>query len=143
GAGAALWLQADRQARQAQRTRAVNEALNQVTALREKAKAAADGPALLARAREQAQRALALVQAGPADEALQAQVRRVQGELEEEEKDRRLVARLEEVRLLQAELNVQAGRFATERALPEYRKVFAEHGLRAGGAGPAEAAAWV
>jgi serine/threonine-protein kinase len=149
GGAAVLWLQADHQARQTQVTREVNDALNQVTALREKATAAtADSKALFAQAREQAQRALTLVQSGPADEALQAQVRRVKGELDEEEKDRQFIAALDAARLDQAEpaaLYSPGGvfqvRFALERAVPRFREAFRAYGLPAGEGEPAAAAA--
>src|SRR5262249_37448026 len=66
----------------------VHDALNQATALREQAKAAATGgAALFAQARERAQRALALVESGPADAALAAQVRQLQADLDAEAKD--------------------------------------------------------
>src|SRR5262249_50416415 len=124
GGLAALWLQADRQARQTQLqarqsevTRQVNDALQQVTALPEQARTApGGGAALFAQGRGQAQRALALVQTGPADETLRAQVRRVQAELDAEEKDRQLIADLDAARLGQAETVAGQNRFAAERA---------------------------
>jgi serine/threonine-protein kinase len=148
GGGAARWLQADRQARQAQVAREVHDALDQVTALREQARAATtDGPALLARAREQAQRALALVQAGPADGALAALVERVQGELDAEEKDRQFLAAIDNARLGQVETVAPwapggpgSSRFATERALPLFREAFRAYGLTVGEGEPAAAA---
>ena len=85
-----LWIKADHDARFAQVTRDVNVALNKATAFREQAKAANVGSAaLFAQAREQTQRALALVESGPADPALTAQVSQLQTELDEEEKDRK------------------------------------------------------
>jgi serine/threonine-protein kinase len=149
GGGTARWLQADRQARQAQLAREVHNALDQVTALREQARAATtDGPTLLARAREQAQRARALVQAGPADEVLVAQVERVQGELDEEEKDRQFLAAIDNARLGQVETVAPwapggpgASRFATERSLPLFREAFRAYGLAAGEGEPAAVAA--
>ena len=47
------------------------------------------GLALFAQAREQAQRALALVDSGPADDTLGPQVRQLIAGLDSEEKDRR------------------------------------------------------
>jgi hypothetical protein len=74
GGGGYLYVKGERDARQAQVAREVNDALNKATALREQAKAAPVGSAaLFAQAREQAQRALALVESGPADDALKAQ----------------------------------------------------------------------
>jgi serine/threonine-protein kinase len=142
GAGIFLRLQADRQARQARVTREVTEALNEVATLRDKARAGpADSAALFARAREQAQRALTLVQAGPAAEALQVQVRRVKGELDEEEKDRQFLAAVDAARLAQAETEVGQNRFTMERAVALFREAFRAYGLPAGQGDPAAAAA--
>jgi serine/threonine-protein kinase len=141
GGGAWLWVKADSAARQAQVTRDVNDALNQATALREKAKAARAGAALFAQAREQAQRALALVETGPVDVALQRQVRQLQTMLDQEEKDRRLIAALDAARLIQAETVVRKNRFADEQAVPRFRDAFAAYGLPAGEGNPAAAAA--
>src|SRR5207248_1889636 len=71
GSGGGLWVKAERDARQAQLARDVQVALNQATTLRVQAQAATAGSTLLfAQAREQAQRARALVQSGPADGAV-------------------------------------------------------------------------
>jgi serine/threonine-protein kinase len=141
GSAAALWLQADRQARQTQLTREVNDALDQVTALREKATAAtADSAGLSAQAREQAQRALTLVRSGPVDEALKLRVRRVWGELGEEEKDRQFLAALEAARLDQAEpagLSSPGGVFQVRffrGRVPRFREAFRAFGLPAAAA---------
>jgi tetratricopeptide (TPR) repeat protein len=132
--------QAQRNARQAQRNRGVNEALHQAAALRERAKAATVGSAaLFARAREHMQRALALVEDGLADAALTAQVSQLQAELDAEEKDRTLVAALDEAGLAQAE-TLSENRFATERAVPKIREAFRAYGLAAGEGEPAAAA---
>src|SRR5262249_40703752 len=137
GGGGWLWVKNERDTRQAQLSRDVNDALNQATTLREKAKAAGTGgAALFAQAREQAQRALALVENGPADSALAAQVRRLQDELDEEEKDRKLLAALEEARLKQAETVVAESRFAEERAVPLFREAFRAYGMAAGEGDP-------
>jgi serine/threonine-protein kinase len=140
GGGAWLWLKNERDARTAQTTRDVNEALNQATALREKAKAATSGAAaMLAQAREQIHRALALAQSGPIDVGLVGQVRQLQADLDEEEKDRTLIAALDEARLAQAE-TLSENRFAVERAVPRFRKAFAAYGLPAGQGEPRVAA---
>jgi serine/threonine protein kinase/Tfp pilus assembly protein PilF len=132
--------QAQQNARQAQLSRSVNEALNQATALREQAKAATVGSAaLFARAREQMQRALALAEDGLADAALTAQVSQLQAELDAEDKDRTLVAALDEAWLAQAE-TLSENRFATERAVPKIRAAFRAYGLAAGEGEPAVAA---
>jgi serine/threonine-protein kinase len=125
GGGAWLWRKAERDARQAQLTRDVNTALTKALALREGAKAEPVGKArLFAQAREQAQRAQALVESGPADAALKAQVAQLQTELDQEEKDRQLIAALDEARLAQAEIVPGQNRFAAERAVPRFRKAF-------------------
>ncbi len=142
GSGGWLWLKADRDARQTQLTRQVHEALNRVTALREQAKAATlGGTALFAEARELAQRAVALVENGPVDAALLAQVQQVQAELDAEEKDRQLIAALDAARLAQAETVVSESRFAKERAVPLFHEAFAAYGLRPGQGEPAAVAA--
>src|SRR5262249_36777939 len=137
---AVVIVKAQRDARQAQLSRGVNEALNQATALRERAKAATVGSAaLFARAREQMQRALALVDDGLADAALTAQVSQLQAELDAEEKDRTLVAALDEAQLAKAE-TLSENYFAVERAVPKIREAFRAYGLAAGEGEPAAAA---
>src|SRR5262249_6064468 len=137
GGGAWLWWKSDRDARRARMAGEVHEALNQAAALRDRAKAARVGSAaLVAQAREQGQRARALVENGPADPALADQVRRLQAELDEEEKDRTLVAALDEAQLAQAE-TLSQNRFAFERAVPKFRDAFRAYGLPAGQGDPA------
>jgi serine/threonine-protein kinase len=130
----------DRALEQARRTAAVRDTLDRVRALREDARKEQD-PGRWAKAREQAQRALALVESGPADAALAAQVKQVQDELDDEEKDRRLVADLEAARLAQGETVFGQNRFALERAIPRYRKALRAYGLPVGEGDPAAAAA--
>jgi serine/threonine-protein kinase len=140
GGGGWLWVKADRDARTAQVAREVNEALNKATALREQAKTATTGGAeLFAQAREQASRALALVESGPADDVLKAEVQRLKAELDEQEKDRELIAALDEARLAQAD-TLAENRFASERAVPKFRTAFAAYGLPAGQGEPAAVA---
>jgi serine/threonine-protein kinase len=141
GGGGFLWIKQEHDVRQAQVSRNVNGAMNRATALREQAKAALVGGAVLfAQAREQVQRALALVENGPADLGLQEQVRRLQVELDEEEHDRQLVAALDAARLAQAETVSGENRFATERAVPMFREAFRLYGLVAGEVEPVAAA---
>jgi tetratricopeptide (TPR) repeat protein/predicted Ser/Thr protein kinase len=120
----------DQVVQEAVRSREVRAALDRAVALREQARATSS-PAKWAKAREEAGRAEALVKSGPVDPGLGERVAALRRELNEEEADRLLVARLEEARLLQAGLNVKEARFALELALPEYRKAFADYGLRA------------
>jgi tetratricopeptide (TPR) repeat protein/serine/threonine protein kinase len=130
----------DRAVDQAKRDGAVRDALGQVRALRQEARKERD-TSKLARAREQAQRAQALVESGPADEGLVAQVRQVQEELDEEQKDYRFSIDLEAARLAQSETVAGESRFARERAVPLYRKAFHAYGLPAGQGEPSAALA--
>jgi serine/threonine-protein kinase len=135
-----LYVKNERDARQAKVAREVNDAVNQAMALREKSKAAlAGGPAWFAQAREQAQRALALVNNGPIDPLLRDQVERLQTDLDEEEKDRTLVTALDAAWMAQAETVSEENRFAVERAVPKFREAFLAYGLSAGGEAPAAA----
>jgi serine/threonine-protein kinase len=141
GAGHWVWAAADSNSRQKQLVRDINEALDKATTLREQARAVVNGGReLLAQAREQMQRALALAEYGPVDAGLIAKVRRLQAELDEEEKDRKLVVVLEEARLVQAETLTGENRFALERAVPMFREAFRAFGLPAGKGEPAAAA---
>jgi tetratricopeptide (TPR) repeat protein/serine/threonine protein kinase len=130
----------DRAVEQAKRDGAVRDALEQARTLRAEARQERDA-GKWARAREQAERAQALVESGPVDAALAAQVRQVHDDLEAEEKDRRLVADLEAARLAQAETVAGENRFAFERALPRYREAFRAYGLPVGEGDPAAAVA--
>jgi serine/threonine-protein kinase len=146
--GGLLWRKGERDAQQAQRDREQTErerdvraAVSRAGQLRERAKAApAGGAAWLGQAREQAQRALALVGSGPADPALLDEVRRLQADLDEEARDRRFLADLDAARLTQAGTRAESC-FAAERAVPLFRKAFADYGLAAGQLEPAAAAA--
>jgi serine/threonine-protein kinase len=141
GGGGSLWVKHERDARQARVARDVNEALNQVSALRAQASSASTGGAtLFAQARGHAQRALALIESSPADALLAAQVRRIQAALDQEEKDRTLLAALDEARLKQAESNAGEDWFAPERAVPLFREALREYGLPVGEGDPKAAA---
>jgi serine/threonine protein kinase/Flp pilus assembly protein TadD len=85
-----------------------------------------------------AKRADALLQEETADPALAERVQGLLRDLAEEEADGRLVARLEELRLLQADVNKDS--FVLERALPDYREAFADYGLQVTTVPPEEAA---
>jgi serine/threonine protein kinase/Flp pilus assembly protein TadD len=90
-----------------------------------------------------AQRAESLLEDGVTEPALSERVRAVLRELAEEEADIRLVARLDEIRLLQAGVNVKEDRFAMEDTLPEFRQAFSIYGLRADLITPEDAAALI
>src|SRR5262249_24244442 len=93
----------------------------------------------LAQAREQAQRALALVENGPADAALVDRVTQLQEELQQVEKDRQLVAALDAAWLAQAETRSE-NCFALERAGPKVRVAFRDWGRPARVGEPSAAA---
>ncbi len=141
GGGGWLWVKSERDARLTQVTRDVNDALNKATAFREQAKAVTTGgAALIAKAREETQRALALVETGPTDAALATQVRQLQTELDEQEKDDTLLAALDAARLAGANTLAGENRFATEQVVPLYREAFQAYGLPAGVGEPGAAA---
>src|SRR5262249_16911666 len=107
GASDWWWVEHDRALRQAEiarltleRARQVGEELAKARALREQAKAAPDGDlrpwtdALAA-----AKRAKGPVAGGEVDEDVRRQVEELLAELQEEERDRRMVERLEAIRL--------------------------------------------
>jgi tetratricopeptide (TPR) repeat protein len=101
--------------------------------LREQAKSSPTGSAAIyAQARGQIERALALVESGPAEDQLLVKVREVKAELDEEEQDYRLVQALDEARLAQAESAEGENRFAQERAIPLFREALAGYGLAPG-----------
>jgi tetratricopeptide (TPR) repeat protein len=132
-AGSVGWVVRDRAARQVQDAADLHAALEEVQRSRREGR--------WPQAQAAAQRAEALLRNGAAEPALARRVRGLLRELAEEEADRRLVARVEEIRLLQAEVNVKDNRFVLERAIPEYRQAFGDYGLRADGMEPAEAVA--
>jgi tetratricopeptide (TPR) repeat protein len=134
-AGCVGWIMRDRAARQARTALAVQ------AALAEAQRSHQDGNWLQAEAA--AKRAEALLQDDAADAALAAQAGGLLRELAEEDADRRLLGRLETIRLRQAEVNVRENRFALEEALPEYLQVFNDYGLRADALAPEKAAALV
>jgi tetratricopeptide (TPR) repeat protein len=141
GGGGWLYVKNERDAQRTRLTRDVTDALTQATLLREQAKSApTGGTALFAQAREQVQRALALVETGPAEATLAAQVRQLQAELDEEERDRKLLTALDAANMAQAE-TLSENRFAVERAVPKYREAFRAYGLPAGEGAPADVAA--
>jgi superkiller protein 3 len=138
GGGSWLYLKSQRDARLAQVTREVNEALNRATALREQAKAATtDGAALFAQAREKVARARALAESGPADDVLRHRVQQLQAELDQEEMDRKLLLALDEACLAQAEMVPGKNGYVRVRAIPKFRKALRDYGMPPGKGGPA------
>jgi serine/threonine-protein kinase len=142
GGGAWLWLKAERDARQEQADRDIRQALDEAKDLRRRAGTPGpDAARLAAEARPQVQRALALAASGDCDPGLADQVRQLAATLEEEDKDRRLLAALEQARLAQAEADMERSDFRWERAVPLYREALRAYGMPAGVGHPEAVAA--
>jgi serine/threonine-protein kinase len=137
------WVTADRharrlaaEARQAEAVRGVEQALAEADLLRGQVRAG-DGVGW-SKALAAARRAEALLEQGGDREDLRRRVRDLLVELAAEERDRRMLARLEEVRLRQAEL--RAGGFDFARAAGDYAAAFRYYGVDVLRLPPAEAA---
>jgi serine/threonine protein kinase/Flp pilus assembly protein TadD len=130
-AGSVGWFVRDRAARQARIAGDIQTALKEAQQSRSEGK--------WPQAQAAAQRAQTLLQDGTTDPALAEQVHGLLRELAEDEADDRLVARLEQLRLLQAEVKNEV--FFLQRALPDYRQAFHDYGLLPDTMTPEEAAA--
>ena len=86
-----------------------------------------------------AKRAEALLRDSAAEPALAGRVRALVCELAEIEADEALLARLEAIRIKQAE--VKDGHYDLVRTLPDYQEAFARYGWQAAEMAPEEAAA--
>jgi tetratricopeptide (TPR) repeat protein len=128
-------------ARRADTERQAGEALDRAESLRAQARIDNDA-AKWAEARALAERAAAAGEDLPTGHELSGRVRALVDDLAADERDRRLVAQLEEAWLSRAEVDAQSSGFALRRSLRAYPPTFAEHGLRVADA-PADAAAWV
>ena len=131
-AGSVGWIVRDRAARQAKVARDLQAALEESRRFQREGKRP--------QAQAAAKRAEALLLDGAGEPELAVRVQGLLRELAEEEADVRLVARLEEIRLLQAEVNVKDDRFVRGTALPDYRRAFEDYGLRAEATAPEGAA---
>jgi tetratricopeptide (TPR) repeat protein/predicted Ser/Thr protein kinase len=131
----------DQAVEQARRSQGVLDALAEAAVLREQARAAAGDRGQWAEALAKARRAEALVENGTVAPGLAGRVANLVRELSEEQADSRLVARLERIRLLRADVNVAEDRFTGVETLPAFREAFADYGLRHASTAPAEAAA--
>jgi serine/threonine protein kinase/tetratricopeptide (TPR) repeat protein len=120
-AGSVGWVVRDRAARRAETRREVLLAVDQARALQ--------GRGQWADAWAAAQRAQGLLAGHAADEGLLRRVRTLEADLEEDRRDRRMLARLQEAELLGTQVNVAAQRFSTERAVPEFEAAFREYGI--------------
>ena len=65
-------------------------------------------------ARDHVQRAVALAESGPADPQLVAQVRQLADELDQEQRDRELLASLDKAWLAQLDTDVRQNRFSRD-----------------------------
>lgn len=110
------------------RIRMVSSALVRARELRDLARARASYLSLWAEAQSMARRAEALLEDRAAEPALAQQVQELLRELEDEGADRWLVARLEEIRWLQAQVVAREDRFFLEQAVPAYRQAFHDYG---------------
>jgi serine/threonine-protein kinase len=118
----------DQAIQQARRNLEVHAALDRATELRVQARSAkASDPGRWAEARAMARRAEALLETGPVDPGLAERVESLLRELEQEEKDRRMVATIEAVRLRGADL--KDGSFDTIGKGPRYAEAFRAYGL--------------
>jgi serine/threonine protein kinase len=133
GAGSVGWVVRDRAARQAKMAGDLQAALDEGLRSRREG----NWP----QAQAAAKRAEALLQDGAANPELTEQVQGLLRELAEEEAYRRLIVRLEEIRLRQADVRAGENHFALEMALPEYRHAFRKYGLSVETTAPEEAAA--
>jgi serine/threonine-protein kinase len=122
----------------------VHEALNLGMDSRDEGRAANGQAAVekLGKAREQAQRARTLIENSPVDEALTARVYQFLAELDDEDKDRRLLTALEAAALAQDGRASEEGRpFGLDHAVPLFRDAFRAYGFVPDQVEPAEVAA--
>lgn len=137
---AGWWYQRERDARDAEAARRAAEAergatvaLQEASALREQARRLTDAPARWEATLTAAFAALKRAEAALPDDAgteeLREQLRAARADLEAAEKDRRMVAALDEARLLQAQLRTDGSRFDVEAAAPLYEAAFRGYGI--------------
>jgi serine/threonine protein kinase/Flp pilus assembly protein TadD len=130
-AGSVGWIMRDRAARQARRIAAVQAALKEAQRFQEEG--------LRPQAQAAAKRAEVLLQDTRAEPALAERVNRLLRNLAEQEADVRLVARLEAIRLRQADMKDH--RFVLEQSRVEYQQAFETYGLQTDVATAEQAAA--
>jgi serine/threonine-protein kinase len=133
--GTWLWLERGREVRDRQAL----EALEQAERLHQQAKTGDDPdncePVGLAR------RAEALLEQGTGRPGPPERARALLHALDEEEADRRLLARVDEIQLVKVKEDTKALTFALRGAVPRYAAAFQEYGLGAGAVPPEQAAA--
>ena len=130
-AGSVGWIVRDRAARQAKRTAELQAAVTEAQRFQEEG--------LWPQAQAAAKRAEVLLQDVTAEPALAGRVTSLLRNLAEQEADVRLVARLEAIRLRQADVN--DNRFVLDRSRVEYQQAFGTYGLRMDATTPDQAAA--
>jgi serine/threonine-protein kinase len=86
-------------------------------------------PPRRSRIRELARRAETLAESHWAEPAQVQQVRDLRKKIQAEDADGRLLDRLEQARLMRAEVNPRANKFASGHTRPMYRKAFVDYGL--------------
>jgi serine/threonine protein kinase/Flp pilus assembly protein TadD len=126
------WIVRDRVARQSRAASELQAALTEAQRLREEGK--------WPQAQSAARRAAALLDEAGAGPALIDDVQDLVGELSQQESDARLIASLEEMRLLHADIDARESRFMFERVLPDYRQAFRTYGLPCDSLTPEQAA---
>src|SRR5262249_19600634 len=145
-----FWYQHDRAERAAARLRAeaqlerdVGGLLHEASAYADQARAARGDPArweaLLATALSAVSRAEALAdgERGPPPAGLGERLRKLRAALEAEEKDRRLVARLDAIELAHAQTYGPEALGGVPRMVADYRSAFADYGMVVGRVPPA------
>jgi serine/threonine protein kinase/Flp pilus assembly protein TadD len=142
GGGTAIWYVRDRAQREAALSvrkahieREIEVAVQEAATLGERAWELTETPNLwettLASALSAIKRAEALVaDAGElAGEELQQSVRGVRARLDDDERDRQMVAALEQIRFQRSQVNIKENRYTNSEAIPKYREAFRSYGL--------------
>jgi tetratricopeptide (TPR) repeat protein/tRNA A-37 threonylcarbamoyl transferase component Bud32 len=138
GSGVWLWLAGQA----AKTTRQIQDTLAQAVELREQALATQD-QTKWNEARDLARRAATLLENGPTDPELGDRVRALVRKLDDESNDRRLLVRLDEIQLAQADDDVWMSGFADKQVLQDYAQAFAAHGLNMAEMSVEEAVRWI
>jgi tetratricopeptide (TPR) repeat protein/predicted Ser/Thr protein kinase len=128
----------DQAVQQARRSEDVHDALTRAAQLREQARSADGDTSKWTEARVQARRAEALAQTGLPAPELQEQVAALLGELDQEEKDHKMLVDLDGIRIRQAELKGE--QFDMRAAVLRYAAAFRRYGIDMEALSVAEAA---
>jgi serine/threonine protein kinase/Flp pilus assembly protein TadD len=120
-AGSIGWVVRDRAAHRAKLATQLSTTLDEM----QRSRAEGNWP----QARASARRVEDLLYEGAAEEAMAARARSLLGDLAEQEADHRLVARLEEIRFAQAEVDETTDNFRIAASFPDYQRAFRDYGL--------------